>query len=157
MGTIIRAAALVATTLLVVGCGIGTMLPGTIYSQDGKVLSFQIEKAYRTGAVTALDPATGERFSGTYVGILERTTTLSSSFLSGQTNVAGTGFAGTATSTASGFGTGSVGSNIANATAYLAGDKGTVLTCEMLIEAGFSPHGIGKCSDNKGKNYRLQF
>jgi hypothetical protein len=71
--------------------------------------------------------------------------------------VTGTGFTGTATGTASGSGVASVGSNIANATAYLAGDKGTMLNCEMHIEAGLSPHGIGGCSDNKGKNYRLQF
>lgn len=153
-GKIIRAGTL-GSLLLSAGCG--GMLPGTIYSQDGKVLEFQIEKAHRTGAVAAFDPSTGERFSGAYVGILERTTAFSSGFLTGRTNFVGTGFSGTATSTASGFGFGSVGSNIANATAYLAGDKGTMLNCEMQIEAGFSPHGIGGCVDNKSEKYRLQF
>jgi hypothetical protein len=117
------------------------MLPGAIYSQGGKVLPFQIEKAYHTGAVTASDPSTGERFAGQYVGVREQTTATAS----------GVGSAGY------GFASGSVGSNMANATAYLTGDKGTTLTCEMQIQAGLSPHGIGHCADNNGVQYRLQF
>ena len=144
-----------AALLLLAGCG--GMLPGTIYSQNGKTLQFEIEKARRSGAVAAFDASTGERFSGTYVGILQRSTGFSSGFANGQTNFSGNGVVGTATSTASGFGFSSAGSNIANATAYLNGDKGTVLNCEMQIEAGFSPHGIGGCIDNKGEKYRLQF
>ena len=42
----------------------GGMIPGQIYSEQGKVLEFQIEKARRTGAVTAFDPQTGEHYSG---------------------------------------------------------------------------------------------
>jgi hypothetical protein len=110
------------------------MLPGAIYSQNGKVLQFQIETAFHTGAVTASDPSTGERFAGQYVGILEQTTATAS----------GIGSAGY------GFAAGSVGSNIADATAYLTGDKGTTLTCEMRIQAGHFPHGIGHCADNRG-------
>jgi hypothetical protein len=52
-----------------------------------------------------------------------------------------------------------VSSNIANANAFLKGDKGTMLTCVMKIEGAVvsSPHGIGGCNDNLGKKYRLQF
>ena len=57
----------------------------------------------------------------------------------------------------SGFGISAVSSNIANATAFLKGDKGTMLNCVMQIEASISPHGIGGCDDNFGKKYRLQF
>jgi hypothetical protein len=34
--------------------GCGTLLPGTIYTEDGKVLPFQIERSYGSGAVTAM-------------------------------------------------------------------------------------------------------
>jgi ribosomal protein L35AE/L33A len=127
------------------GCGGGGMLPGTIYSNDGRVLQFEIERAHRTGAVRASDPATGETFLGSYVAIVERMSTTSS----------GTVVAGKVVAT--GFGRGSISSNTANATAYLKGDKGTMLNCEMRIEAGFPPHGLGTCQDNQSQNYRLQF
>lgn len=133
-------------SLMVSACAAaGGMIPGTIYSSSGKTLQFEIEKAHRTGAVKAVDPSTGERFSGTYVGIMERISGTSTAFVSGQNRFA------------SGFGTASIGSNIANATAYLKGDKGTMLTCRMRIEAGISPHGIGGCDDNRGGKYQLQF
>jgi hypothetical protein len=126
------------------------MLPGQIYSQGGKVLEFQIEKAHRSGAVTAYDPSNGERFSGRYVGILERVSGTS-------TTMAHVGTSSGASASGVGFGSSSVGSNIANATAFLTGDKGNTLNCEMKIEAGFSPHGLGVCTDQKGAQYRLQF
>jgi hypothetical protein len=123
------------------GCADG-MIPGKIYSEQGKVLEFQIEKAGRTGAVTAFDLQTGEHYSGSYVGILEAiggsSVTVTSAGSVGTTN----------------FG---LGSNIANATAYLTGDKGSMLNCEMKIEAAISPNGIGGCTDQKGGKYRLQF
>jgi hypothetical protein len=124
------------------GCG-SIMLPGQIYSEQGKVLEFQIERARRTGAVTAFDPQTGEHYSGNYVGILEAvggsSVTVNSAGSVGTTN----------------FG---LGSNIANATAYLTGDKGSMLNCEMKIEASIiTPHGIGGCADQRGGKYRLQF
>lgn len=141
MRQITVAAAIAALTLT--GCG--TMLPGTIYSEQGKVLQFQIEMARRTGAVTAFDPSTGEQFAGTYVGVREGAVASSSAFVS----------AGGATGNA--FGSTAVMSNMANATALLTGDKGSTLTCQMRIEAGLSPHGIGTCRDNRGVNYRVQF
>lgn len=131
--------------MLLAGCSGGTMLPGQLYSQSGKVLEFQIEKAHRSGAVTASDPSTGERFSGKYVGMLETVRASNSAFIQSGTR-SGTGFSSA-----------EIGSNIANATAYLTGDKGSSINCQMQIEAGISPHGIGTCTDTKGTKYRLQF
>jgi hypothetical protein len=81
----------------------GIMLPGNIYSNDGKVLQFEIERAHRSGAVKALDPSTGEQFSGTYVGMMPTVSRTSSAFISGKANL-------------SGFGVDSVSSNIADTT-----------------------------------------
>lgn len=131
--------------LFVSGCGGGTMLPGQIYSKSGKVLEFQIEKAHRSGAVTAYDSSTGERFTGRYVGLLETIRGSNTAFVQ----------AGSASAVR--HGSTAIGSNIANATAFLTGDKGSSLNCEMKIEAGFSPHGLGTCTDNRGAQYRVQF
>lgn len=121
--------------LFLAGCvGVGSMIPGTISSQSGDILDFQIEKAYRSGRVSAHNGRTGETFSGTYVATMSRTTAISSS-----------------------FDTVSVGSNMANSSAYLKGNKGSMLQCRMQIEAGLSPHGIGSCSDQTGAAYALQF
>lgn len=139
----IRSFSVLAGGLVLSACA-GGMLPGNIYSADGKVMQFQIEKAYRSGAVTAADPSTGEQFSGTYVGILPGATQTSSAVISGNASL-------------SGFGTSSIRSNIANATAFLQGTKGTMLNCTMQIEASISPHGIGGCDDNFGRKYKLQF
>lgn len=138
-----RCAAILIGALMLSACA-GGMLPGNIYSSDGKVMQFEIEKARRSGAVTALDPSTGETFSGTYVGIMPTVTQTSSGVISGDVSLTG-------------FGISAISSNIANATAFLKGDRGTSLTCVMQIEAGISPHGIGGCDDNFGHKYRLQF
>lgn len=127
----------------------GQMLPGTIVAEDGDVLDFQIEVAKRSGKVAASNPRTAEQFSGTYVGILERVT----SFSSGYAQASGMG----GSVTASGFGSSRASSNIGNASAFLKGNKGTTLNCEMQIEAGLNPHGIGQCTDQRGGRYRLQF
>jgi hypothetical protein len=140
----------VATCILLSACVTpGQMLPGNIVAEEGDVLDFQIEVAKRSGKVAASNPRTGEQFSGKYVGILERVT----SFSSGYAQASGLG----SSVTASGFGSASAGSNIANATAFLKGNKGTTLNCEMQIEAGLNPHGIGQCTDQGGARYRLQF
>jgi hypothetical protein len=68
-----------------------------------------------------------------------------------------TGIAHAGSVTGVGFQSVEMGSNVGNATAYLTGDKGSSLNCQMKIEAGFSPHGIGSCSDQMGGRYRLQF
>jgi hypothetical protein len=140
-GIVVRCAVLVAAATSLSACA-GGMIPGQIYSEQGKVLEFQIEKARRTGAVAAFDPQTGEHYAGNYVGILEAVGG-SSVTVSSAGNVGATSFG--------------LGSNIANATAYLTGDKGSMLNCEMKIEASISPHGIGGCTDQRGGKYRLQF
>jgi len=127
------------------GPAIGEMLPGNLFSQSGKVLDFAIQKTYGSGAVSAFDSDRQERFSGSNVAVLASTTTSARAVV---TN--GSGFAvGNATE--------SSGSNMADATAYLRGDKGTMLTCTMRIQAGVYPHGIGDCTDNRRTTYRLQF
>lgn len=131
-------------TYLLSGC-VGGMIPGKIYSDSGKVLDFEIEKSYGTGRVTARDNATGEQYTGEYVGIRET--------ISGT----GSGFAMSGNRTATTFGSASVSSNMANATAFLTGNKGSSLNCQMTIQAGFSPHGIGDCSDKNGTKYHIQF
>jgi len=108
-------------------------------------MAFSIEKTTGSGAVTAYDPATQEQFYGSYVGIRETINSNADAFVTnGRSSVAGVG-------------SGSVGSNIADANAYLRGGKGTMLTCTMKIQAGASPHGLGSCVDNSGQKYRLQF
>ncbi len=77
--------------MLLGGCA-GGMIPGTICSSDGKVMSFEIEKAHRTGMVRATDPSSGEKFIGNYVGIKERLNVNSSSTAtSGSAVVSGSG------------------------------------------------------------------
>jgi hypothetical protein len=121
------------------------MLPGALYSQSGKVLDFAIQKTYGSGAVSAFDSDRQERFSGSYVAVLGSTTTNARAVV-----MNGSGFA-------VGHATESSGTNMADATAYLRGDKGTMLTCTMRIQAGVYPHGIGDCTDNHRMSYRLQF
>jgi hypothetical protein len=133
-----------AMALVLAGCA-GGMIPGKIYSDSGKVLDFEIEKSSGTGRVTARDNITGEQFAGEYVGIRETISASSS------------GVATAGTRMATGFGSSSVSSNMANATAFLTGDKGSSLNCQMTIQAGFSPHGIGDCSDKNGAKYHVQF
>ena len=113
-------------------------MPGNIISTQGKTLSFEIERAHRSGAVTAFDPSTDERFVGNYVAIVNSVSSAAYSPLAG-------------------WGVARTTSNVANATAFLRGDKGSVLNCDMQIEGGFNPHGIGQCTDNHAENYRLQF
>jgi hypothetical protein len=126
------------------GCA-GGMIPGKIYSDSGKVLDFEIEKSRGTGRVTALDNTTGEQFAGEYVGIRETiSSTNSGVILSGNR-------------TTNGFGSSTVSSNMANATAFLTGNQGGSLTCQMAIQAGISPHGIGDCVDKAGVKYHVQF
>jgi hypothetical protein len=86
-------AALRATSviLLFVGfnIGCGRMLDGTIYSidehtalfdvenppDDAVIMPMQIETSYGYGKMTAQNPKTGERFSGTYSGVRDSNTT----------------------------------------------------------------------------------
>ncbi|OYV63753.1 MAG: hypothetical protein B7X01_00025 [Acidiphilium sp. 21-62-4] len=142
---VFRAIAYVASIGLV-GCTmIGGWIPGTIYSNDGTVLSFSIQKEFHTGGMKAFNQKTGEAFTGSYVGVLP--SAQASSF--GVANVGGGVPSGESFTT--------VRSNMANARGFLHGDKGTMLTCSMQIQAGLNPHGIGTCTDNHDEHYDLQF
>jgi len=60
----------------------------------------------------------------------------------------------------SGHSTATSSSNIANATAILIGDKGTVLNIRMRMQAGVLKsqlHGHGEAEDNKGNRYQVRF
>ena len=141
---------LLISSFVLAGClGAGRMLPGNIIAETGDVLDFEIETAYRSGAVTAANPRTGESFTGRYTAIVDTTYSRST----GQVSIYGTG--GSATGT--GFGTSARRSSIGNASAFLRGDRGTTLNCTMQIEAAIRPTGIGSCQDQRGLNYRLQF
>jgi hypothetical protein len=123
----------------------GDFLPGTITAQDGRQLQFEIERSRGAGAVKALDLRTHEQFAGKYVAIRET--------VSGATNAVIT----SGSSSGLGFEHRAASSNIANANAFLTGDMGSSLTCNMQIQAAWSPHGIGSCVDQKAVNYQLQF
>jgi len=49
------------------------------------------------------------------------------------------------------------GQYVGDANAHLTGDKGGALTCTMKVEAPANAHGTGRCEDNKGGAYRVQF
>lgn len=141
-----RTRTLMALSVALTGCvGPGTMLPGTIYSTSGRVLAFQIEKTASGGRVAATDASSGEQFDGSYVGISPTISTdMSASAFSGGASA----FGGSSSTTST---------NIANARAFLRGSKGSMLTCEINIQKGFQPRGIGSCHDQGGQNYVLQF
>ena len=117
----------------------------TYYGQDGTVMQFAIEKTRGSGDVTAFNPTTQERFSGTYVAVVQGT------------NVSSRAYVTNGVDSASGVTASTARSNLADSTAYLRGDKGTMLSCSMAIQPGVYPHGIGTCTDNNRTGYRLQF
>lgn len=128
------------------------MLSGNIVTDQGEVWPFEIEVARRKGKVTAQNPKSGEVFSGTYVGILQQQINRSSGFF----NMNGPD----GSINGSGFGNSRSTNSIAYAQAILQGNKGTTLTCDLQIEIGTvfrQPNGVGECTDNKKRKYRLQF
>lgn len=124
---------------------IGSWLPGQIYSNNGTMMTFAIQSAFHSGGMRAYNPKTGERFTGSYVGISPGASETSFGTMSGGSGVV------------SGSEIGVVRSNVANATGFLHGTKGTMMTCEMQIQRGLYPHGIGTCTDNHHVKYHLQF
>jgi hypothetical protein len=104
-------------------------------------MRFAIQKTTGSGDVTAFNPTTQESFCGNYVAVVSGSNVTSAY----------------ATNDGAGFGSSTARSNLAGASAYLRGDKGTMLTCSMEIQPGWYPHGIGSCSDNHSIAYRLQF
>lgn len=140
-----RIVPIVLTTVLLAGCA--AVLDGTMYSlHEALVLPMPIEVSLGTGGISAFNPRTGERFQGTYVGIRD----------SEVASVLGTTYLphGKFLPTVA---TGVRHSNQVSAMATMIGDKGTVLDCRMLIQAGWRPRGMGTCTDNKGGRYNLQF
>ena len=89
--------------LLIAGCTppdegppIGAMLPGSIYASDGTVMQFAIQKTHGSGSVSAFNPLTQERFSGTYVAVTQGA------------NIGTSAYATNGTDAAVGFGSGVV-------------------------------------------------
>lgn len=125
---------------------VGSMLPGQIVSlSDGRVLPMQIELtplSHPSGKMLATDTASGEVLSGTYTAILGTSVTQVS-----RPTLFGDQTRATAVQT----------SDIAQASAVLVGNKGTVLNLHMQIKAGNPPVGFGDGEDNKGRKYSLQF
>ena len=119
----------------------GTFVPGKMTSlSDGTVFPMQIELSYGSGRMTATDPVTGEIFSGTYTAILDQHVIQhQSTSLFGEDE--------TAVDT----------SGIAQGSAVLVGNKGTVLNLKMQIKPGTNPTGFGEAEDNHGKKYNIQF
>jgi len=143
----------VLVAFLLAGCAtepdpyaIGALLPGKLISlKDGHALATQIEISsmdHPTGKITAVDPASGEQFSGTYTFVLETKVVQSSQ----------PGFLFD-TDTGQSVQT----SDVAPGTAVLIGDKGTVVSLKLTAKAGHPPTGYGEGEDNKGNKYSLQF
>ena len=141
---------LLFVSALMAGCAtmpdpVGQMLPGKMYSlQDGTELNFEIQTSYGTGAMTAYNPVTGEKFSGQYTGIYT-----------------GGGASQSNVTNSWGFSTGSVTTQSAPtgaiAKGILRGDRGTIINVSLNIQPGARPTGFGEGTDNKGVRYQIQF
>jgi hypothetical protein len=132
--------------LLLSGCATegyapGTMLPGRIISlADGTTLPMQYEFTSGSGKMTATNPVTAEFFQGTYTAVLEtRVHTHQSNSLFGNDD--------TSVETA----------DVAQGSAVLVGNKGTVLNLKLQVKVGNPPSGFGEGEDNKGVKYNVQF
>jgi len=115
------------------------MLPGKVYALSaGRTLQFAIEKSYGHGRMEALDPVTGEKFSGEYSGFYTGQDAVYGHV--GETNVAlvkpPTG---------------------ANASGILLGDKGTTIRLYFEIKPGLRPTGHGTGADQNGNGYEAFF
>jgi len=126
------------------------MIPGRLYSlQDGTALEFAVERSSGQGIMTAFNPVTSERFTGTYSAII-------------------TEGGGVEQSTASNF-WGQVGPTVTKHTVatraagrgVLRGDKGTVISITVEIKPSYdsriNPSGFGDGVDNHGVKYQVQF
>jgi len=120
--------------LVVTAAACATKSTGRLVSlEDGSTIVLQMEFSRWGGTMTGTHPITGERFAGDYTATQGRAA-----------GIAG----GTAV-------------YVENYSAYgagvLVGDKGTVLDCQLNINAGRPPRGNGTCTDQHGRRYRLQF
>lgn len=141
-------APIVVTLVLLAGCApLGAFLDGKLYSLErAAILPMKIEVTRGGGQIAASDPSTGEQFQGTYVGIRDSEV---ASVFGGTFTPRGEFSPSVATAVR--------GSSRVPAMATMIGDKGTVLDCRMLIQAGWRPRGMGTCTDNRGGRYNLQF
>lgn len=142
------AAVLIAAALVLGGCEtspyvVGAMIPGRITSlADGRTLPMQIQLSYGSGRMTAVDPKTSEMFDGTYTAIQQTQVTQHT-----QPSLFGDEDVGQSVAT----------SDVAQASAVLVGNKGTILNIKMQIKAGSPPIGFGEAEDNHGAKYNVQF
>jgi len=142
----------VLAALILAGCasepdpyGVGATMPGKLISlKDGHILPVNVQissMAHPTGAMTAVDPASGEQFNGTYICVVETKVVQNTQ----------QGFWDTDTEQSVQT------SDVAPGTAVLVGDKGTVVNLKFTVKAGRPPSGFGEGEDNKGTKYSLQF
>lgn len=143
--------AMIVLVLVLTGCvppqqgvKLGDMLPGKMFSlKDGNEYNFAIQVSYDTGAMTAFNPSTNERFSGQYTAIIT-----SGGVSQGVAKDSWGMSAGTVTT---------VSTATANARGILKGDAGTVIDVYLDIQPGNRPTGHGTGVDNKEVRYQIQF
>lgn len=142
---------------LLAGCATGpqpvsgpVMIPGRIYClKDGAELQFAIERSSGQGMMTALNPVTGERFTGTYSAMVTEGGGVE------QSTIANNWGTTTGTVSKTTLATKAIGRGV------LRGDKGTVISLTMDIKPSYhpaiNPSGFGEGTDNNGLKYQIQF
>jgi hypothetical protein len=137
---------IILLALLLCGCATegnkyGDMLPGRIISlADGTTLAMQYELTSGSGKMIATNPVTGEILQGMYTAVLETKV---------HTHQSNSLFGSDDTSTETG--------DVAEGTAVLVGNKGTVMNLKLHVKVGNPPTGFGDGEDNKGVKYNVQF
>lgn len=126
------------------------MIPGRIYClKDGAELQFAIERSSGLGSMTAFNPVTGERFTGTYSAMITEGGGVEQSTVANNWGTT-TGTVNTVKAATKAEGRG-----------ILRGDKGTVINLRMDIrpsyDARINPSGFGEGTDNHGLGYQVQF
>jgi hypothetical protein len=127
-------------------------LKGTLTAGDGTAFQFRFEQKFvwggaSRGGVAAVNPQTGERFSGQYNAMFGRSTGRA-------TWLTPTGpYGGAQLRSANVYQNDQTGTAIAT----LTGDKGTIIQIEMQVTRGLIQHGIGSGTDNNGQKYQVQF
>jgi hypothetical protein len=126
------------------------MIPGRIYClKDGTALEFAVERSNGQGMMTAFNPVTGERFTGTYSAMITEGGATEQSVATNFWGQVGPTVTKTSAATrAAGRG-------------VLRGDKGTVIAISVEIKPSYVPHinpsGFGDGIDNNGVKYQVQF
>ena len=100
----------------------------------------QYELTSGSGKMVATNPVTGEILQGMYTAVLETKV---------HTHQSNSLFGSDDTSTETG--------DVAEGTAVLVGNKGTVLNLKLHVKVGNPPTGFGDGEDNKGVKYNVQF